>query len=146
MASIPMWYPKPFIKKESGWHFRVWEVMNYLRDIPFSKLYQTAAEKMDLENTGFLEKWYVGLLGRGEKKDRMRQIAWLHSPAIEYSYPILRQLLSPAALKELTSLNESERRDSGKSVDFKKACFHQTSFLQPGYGGGIPGLYTANTY
>jgi asparagine synthase (glutamine-hydrolysing) len=42
-----------------------------------------------------------GLLGRGEKKDRMRQFLAMASPAIENSYPILRQLLSPKDLREL---------------------------------------------
>ncbi len=50
-----------------------------------------------------------GLLGRGEIKGRMRQLLAANSPAIAYSYPILRQLLSPAALMDMTFLNESER-------------------------------------
>ena len=50
-----------------------------------------------------------GFLGKGEIKDRMRQLLATGSPAIAYSYPILRQILSPAALNDLTYLNESER-------------------------------------
>ena len=39
-----------------------------------------------------------GLMGRGAKKDRIRQMMELESPAIENTYPILRQLLSPDVL------------------------------------------------
>jgi asparagine synthase (glutamine-hydrolysing) len=45
------------------------------------------------------------LMGKGEKKDRMRQMITLDSPAIENSYPVFRQLLSPGAMGTLTSLN-----------------------------------------
>ncbi len=45
-----------------------------------------------------------GLLGKGAKKDRMRQFLALQSPSIENTYPVLRQLLSPAAMDELTIL------------------------------------------
>ncbi len=53
----------------------------------------------------FLRNLAGGLLGKSEKKDRIRQIIGLDSPAIENSYPVFRQLLSPEALKELTNLN-----------------------------------------
>jgi asparagine synthase (glutamine-hydrolysing) len=48
-----------------------------------------------------------GLLGKGAKKDRIRQMMGLESPAIENTYPVLRQLLSPQTLHELTALNGS---------------------------------------
>jgi asparagine synthase (glutamine-hydrolysing) len=48
-----------------------------------------------------------GLLGKGAKRDRMRQLLSLPSPAIEYTYPVLRQLLSPAMLSSLTHLSET---------------------------------------
>jgi asparagine synthase (glutamine-hydrolysing) len=52
-----------------------------------------------------------GLLGGGAKKDRIRQLLALPDPAIENVYPVLRQLLSPAVLRELTTLN-GEYRDA----------------------------------
>ena len=52
----------------------------------------------------FIRNLAGGFIGSGEKKDRIRQMMRLDSPAIENSYPVFRQLLSPAALKELTSL------------------------------------------
>ncbi len=53
----------------------------------------------------FLRNLAGGLLGKSEKKDRIRQMIGLDSPAIENSYPVFRQLLSPDVLKELTNLN-----------------------------------------
>jgi asparagine synthase (glutamine-hydrolysing) len=47
---------------------------------------------------------FSGLLGKGAKKDRIRQLLALPSPAIEYTYPVLRQLLSPTDLVSLTRL------------------------------------------
>ena len=44
-------------------------------------------------------------MGKGERKDRMRQILKLSSPEIAQTYPIFRQIISPAALRELTNLN-----------------------------------------
>jgi asparagine synthase (glutamine-hydrolysing) len=60
-------------------------------------------------------------LGKGEKKDRIRQMMRLDSPAIENSYPVFRQLLSPAALRELTSLNGSDGQILSKQLLAKKA-------------------------
>lgn len=48
-------------------------------------------------------------LGKGSKKDRMRQLLALPSPAIEYTYPVLRQLWSPVAIQELTNLRGAEQ-------------------------------------
>jgi asparagine synthase (glutamine-hydrolysing) len=61
-----------------------------------------------------------GLLGRSEKKDRMRQLMALPSPAIENSYPVFRQLLSPAALRELTSLNGVDKQTLSRQLISKK--------------------------
>jgi asparagine synthase (glutamine-hydrolysing) len=43
------------------------------------------------------------------KKGRMRQLLFAPSPAIDQVYPVFRQLLSPALLRELTSLMTSEK-------------------------------------
>src|SRR5579863_3104253 len=70
-----------------------------------------------------LRKSLSGLLGRGEKKDRMRQLLAAGSPAIACSYPILRQLLSPAALMDLTYLSESERETLADQLLSKHRAF-----------------------
>ncbi len=69
----------------------------------------------------FMRNMAGGFLGKGEKKDRMRQMIKLDSPAIENSYPVFRQLLSPAALKELTSLNGSGEQIFSRQLNAKKA-------------------------
>ncbi|HEY4109842.1 asparagine synthase (glutamine-hydrolyzing) [Puia sp.] len=55
---------------------------------------------------GGLRKGLAGLaLGSGPgKKDRMKQLLRLPSPSIDHSYPIFRQLLSPALIREYTTL------------------------------------------
>jgi asparagine synthase (glutamine-hydrolysing) len=62
-----------------------------------------------------------GLLGKGEKKDRMRQMIGLSSPAIENSYPIFRQLLSPDAMRQLTYLNGTDQQTLSRQLLSKKA-------------------------
>jgi asparagine synthase (glutamine-hydrolysing) len=62
------------------------------------------------------------LLGKGEKKDRMRQMIGLASPAIENSYPVFRQLLSPVALHELTRLNGSDPQTLSRQLIAKKSA------------------------
>jgi len=57
-----------------------------------------------------------GLLGKGAKKDRLRQFLALSSPAIENSYPVLRQILSPVMLKELTNLSEGDEFTLAKQL------------------------------
>jgi asparagine synthase (glutamine-hydrolysing) len=59
-------------------------------------------------------------LGKGEKKDRMRQMIGLASPAIENSYPVFRQLLSPDALHVLTSLNGADQQTLSRQLLAKK--------------------------
>jgi asparagine synthase (glutamine-hydrolysing) len=62
------------------------------------------------------------LLGSGEKKDRMRQLLAMDSPGIENSYPIFRQLLSPAALQELTSLHGTGKYSLTRQLQSKKSA------------------------
>src|SRR5450432_4148882 len=62
-----------------------------------------------------------GLIGKGAKKDRIRQMMELESPAIENTYPILRQLLSPGVLHELTSLNGSDKHTLARQLIAKKS-------------------------
>jgi asparagine synthase (glutamine-hydrolysing) len=62
-----------------------------------------------------------GFIGKGAKKDRMRQMIGLPSPAIENSYPVFRQLLSPAALHDLTSLNGAGQQTLSSQLLSKKS-------------------------
>ena len=61
------------------------------------------------------------LMGKGAKKDRIRQMMELESPTIENTYPILRQLLSPDALHELTSLNGSDKHTLSRQLIAKRS-------------------------
>ena len=70
-----------------------------------------------------------GLLGKGEKKDRMRQMIGLRSPSIENSYPVFRQLLSPRALHELTSLNGADKQSLSHQLVSKKAALAGLPFF-----------------
>src|SRR6202035_2588356 len=70
----------------------------------------------------------AGFLGKGEKKDRMRQLIGLSSPAIENSYPIFRQLLSPDALHELTSLNGADKQTLSRQLISRKSAFAELPY------------------
>jgi len=70
-----------------------------------------------------------GFLGKGEKKDRMRQMIGLRSPAIENSYPVFRQLLSPRTLHELTSLNGSDKQSLSHQLVLKKTALAGLPFF-----------------
>jgi asparagine synthase (glutamine-hydrolysing) len=70
----------------------------------------------------------AGFLGKGEKKDRMRQLIGLSSPAIENSYPIFRQLLSPDALHELTSLNGGDKQTLSRQLISRKSAFAELPY------------------
>jgi asparagine synthase (glutamine-hydrolysing) len=70
-----------------------------------------------------------GLLGKGAKKDRIRQFLALQSPSIEYTYPVLRQLLSPAALHELTTLNGSDQQTLATQLISKKSDLVKLPFF-----------------
>lgn len=72
---------------------------------------------------------FSGLLGKGAKKDRMRQLLALPSPAIEYAYPVLRQLLSPVALQELTMLNETDQQTFARQLVSKKSALRKLPFF-----------------
>ena len=69
-----------------------------------------------------------GFLGKGEKKDRIRQFLSVASPAIENTYPILRQLLSPAVLKELTLLKESDQNTLAQQLNSKSCALAKLPF------------------
>ncbi len=45
-----------------------------------------------------------GLMGKGSKKDRMRQLLGMPSPGIENSYPVFRQIVSPACITGIDQL------------------------------------------
>jgi asparagine synthase (glutamine-hydrolysing) len=59
-------------------------------------------------------------IGKGSRKDRIRQIMKLPSPAIENSYPVLRQIISPAELQKLTRLNGDEAHTFAHQLISKK--------------------------
>jgi asparagine synthase (glutamine-hydrolysing) len=59
-------------------------------------------------------------LGSGEKKDRMRQLLALPSPSIENVYPVLRQLIPPAAMQNLTRLNASTQNTLASQLAEKR--------------------------
>lgn len=84
------------------------------------------------------------LLGSGEKKDRMRQFLDKSSPAIENSYPILRQLLSPAALEDLTRLNGQGSDTLAKQLISKRSVLSKLPFYSQVTAAEYLG-YTQNT-
>ena len=84
------------------------------------------------------------LLGSGEKKDRMRQFLDKSSPAIENSYPILRQLLSPAALEDLTRLNGPGPDTLAKQLISKRSVLSKLPFYSQVTAAEYLG-YTQNT-
>ncbi len=69
----------------------------------------------------FARTFAGGLLGKGAKKDRVRQMMKLSSPAIENSYPIFRQLLSPDAMHQLTCLNGSDKYTLSRQLFSKRS-------------------------
>ncbi len=70
-----------------------------------------------------------GFLGKGAKKDRVRQFLALQSPSIENSYPIFRQLLSPSATHELTTLNGIEQQTLAHQLISKKSALIKLPFF-----------------
>jgi asparagine synthase (glutamine-hydrolysing) len=70
-----------------------------------------------------------GLLGKGEKKDRMRQMIGLPSPAIENSYPVFRQLLSPQTLHSLTSLNGAGKQTLSRQLMSRKSALSKLPYF-----------------
>jgi asparagine synthase (glutamine-hydrolysing) len=67
-------------------------------------------------------------LGRGERKDRMRQILKLPSPYIENSYPIFRQILSPDILRKLTSLQGKDPDTLSWQLKHRKTALAKLPF------------------
>jgi asparagine synthase (glutamine-hydrolysing) len=73
---------------------------------PIFSNYIRLQQKSWIWNTPLIGRNLAGhLIGKGEKKDRMRQLINLPSQRVENSYPVLRQIVSPATLKKLTNLN-----------------------------------------
>lgn len=85
-----------------------------------------------------------GIIGKGEKNDRMRQLLDQPSPAIENSYPIFRQLLSPASLMELTKLHGSEQETLVKQLVSKKCALSKLPYYSQVTAAEYLG-YTQNT-
>ncbi len=69
------------------------------------------------------------LLGKGEQKDRIRQLIGLSSPGIENSYPVLRQIISPSALQRLTRLPANAADTLSDQLIQKKEVLHQLPFF-----------------
>jgi len=69
------------------------------------------------------------LIGKGERKERMRQMVGLDSPDIEYSYPVFRQILSPDNLKKLTSLNGVDRQILANQLISRKETFTKLPYF-----------------
>jgi asparagine synthase (glutamine-hydrolysing) len=67
-----------------------------------------------------VRKFAGHFIGKGEKKDRMRQLISLSSQGVENSYPVLRQIVSPATLKKLTYLNGHDSQTFVKQLLAKK--------------------------
>ena len=67
-------------------------------------------------------------MGKGERKDRMRQILKLSSPEIAQTYPIFRQIISPAALRELTNLNGYDQETLSNQLLNKKQALARLPF------------------
>jgi len=73
---------------------------------PIFSNYIRLQQKSWIWNTPLIGRNLVGhFIGKGEKKDRVRQLMNLPSQRIENSYPVLRQIVSPATLQKLTNLN-----------------------------------------
>ena len=83
-------------------------------------------------------------LGKGEKKDRMRQFLSMPSPAIENAYPILRQLLSPADFRELISLGRSGEQTLAQQLNSKREILSKLPLLSQVTAAEYLG-YTQNT-
>ena len=74
----------------------------------------------------------------------MRQLMRLASPGIENSYPIFRQILSPAALHELTNLHEAGSLTLSCQLQSKKKAFSRLPLLSQVTAAEYLG-YTQNT-
>jgi asparagine synthase (glutamine-hydrolysing) len=70
-----------------------------------------------------------GLLGKGARKDRMRQLLAMPSPSIEHAYPLLRQLVSPDGLRTLTQLRETDRETLANQLADRKSALAKLPFF-----------------
>ncbi len=68
----------------------------------------------------FVRHMAGGLMGKGSKKDRMRQLIGMPSPGIENSYPVFRQIVSPSVLQELTRLHSPDTLTLSEQLISKK--------------------------
>jgi asparagine synthase (glutamine-hydrolysing) len=68
------------------------------------------------------------LLGKGEKKDRIRQLMKMASPDIENSYPIFRQITSPANLKKFTNLHDDNPYTLSNQLSSQKNALGKLPF------------------
>ncbi|MEP6727674.1 MAG: asparagine synthase (glutamine-hydrolyzing) [Bacteroidota bacterium] len=81
---------------------------------PFFKQYLKLQEKKNLyRGTGLLRRMTAAMLsGNSNRKKRMQQIIQAPSPAVEYMYPVSRQILSPGLIQQLTSFNDFDMQDT----------------------------------
>lgn len=81
---------------------------------PFFKQYVKLQEKRNLyKGTGILRRMAALMLaGNSNRKKRIQQIIQAPSPAIEYMYPVSRQILSPALIRELTTFSHAGVQDT----------------------------------
>jgi asparagine synthase (glutamine-hydrolysing) len=93
---------------------------------------------------GSVRKMAGGFIGKGSKKDRMRQMIEMPSPGIENSYPVFRQILSPKALQELTSLTGNGPLTLSGQLLSKKRELSRLPFLSQVTAAEYLG-YTQNT-
>ncbi len=68
------------------------------------------------------------LMGKGERKDRLRQMISLKSPDIENSYSVFRQIISPDNLQKLTSLNGVDQQTLSNQLMDKKDAIARLPF------------------
>jgi asparagine synthase (glutamine-hydrolysing) len=68
------------------------------------------------------------LIGKSERKDRIRQMLKFSSPGIENVYSVLRQIISPAALKKLTNLDGCGAQSLFTQLVAKKEDFIKLPF------------------
>jgi asparagine synthase (glutamine-hydrolysing) len=67
-------------------------------------------------------------IGKGEQKDRMRQLMKSPSPNIENSYPVFRQIVSPSMMHKLSSLNGNDPDIFSKQLLSKKESLGKLPF------------------
>jgi asparagine synthase (glutamine-hydrolysing) len=87
---------------------------------PFFRQYLQLQNRRNwYKGTGLLRKMAAPVLagGRSNRKERIRQILKAPSPDIEYTYPVSRQILSPALIRELTSFKDF---DSSNTALFRE--------------------------